>query len=118
MDNIICIECPLGCDISVEQHDGDLFITGNACPRGERYARQEATDPRRVLTTTVFIQGATHPMLPVKSARPLPKDRVDECLKTLANVTVRAPVQCGDIVCSDICDTGIDIVATRTMEAP
>lgn len=117
MDKIICIECPLGCEIEVERHDGDLVASGNACPRGERYARQEATDPRRVLTTTVFIRGARHPMLPVKSAEPLPKDCLKECMYRLATVTVEAPVECSDTVCEDICGTGIDIVATRTMEA-
>ncbi len=117
MDNIICIECPLGCDMTVEQHGDELIVTGNTCPRGEQYTRQEATDPRRVLTTTVFIDGATHPMLPVKSIQPLPKDRLDACLRTLASVRVTAPVACGDVVCSDICGTGVDIAATRTMEA-
>lgn len=117
MDNIICIECPLGCDMTVEQHEGEIVVTGNTCPRGEQYARQEATDPRRVLTTTVFIDGAVHPMLPVKSAQPLPKDRLDPCLRTLAAVHMKAPVACGDVVCSDICGTAVDIVATRTMEA-
>lgn len=117
MDNIICIECPLGCEMVVERRDGDLVVGGNICPRGESYAMREATDPRRVLTTTVFIDGAVHPLLPVKSAQPLPKDRVDECLRMLATVRVEAPVECGDSVCEDICNTGIDIVATRTMEA-
>lgn len=117
MDKVICIECPLGCEIEVERRDGDFIARGNACPRGERYAVQETIDPRRTLTTTVFITGARHPMLPVKSAEPLPRERIDECLRTLASVRVKAPVQCSDTVCEDICGTGIDIVATRTMEA-
>ena len=117
MDSIICIECPLGCEMNVERRDDEIIVTGNTCPRGESYAVQEATDPRRVLTTTVFIEGAMHPMLPVKSRQPLPKDHIDACLRTLAAVTMEAPVTCGDIVYKNICGTGVDIVATRSMEA-
>mgnify|MGYP001039850077 CR=1 FL=1 len=117
MDNIICIECPLGCEMNVEQRDDEIIVTGNTCPRGESYAVQETINPCRMLTTTIFIEGALHPMLPVKSRKPLPKHSIDECLRTLAAVTIKAPVTLGDAVYENICDTGVDIIATRSMEA-
>jgi CxxC motif-containing protein len=103
--------------MNVEQRDDEIIVTGNTCQRGETYAVQETMDPRRVLTTTIFIEGAMHPMLPVKSQQPLPKDCIEACLRTLAAVTMDAPVTCGDTVYKNISGTGVDIIATRSLEA-
>ena len=49
-----CINCPLGCLLTVTLEDGKITsVTGNTCPRGEKYAHQELTDPQRMLTSTV-----------------------------------------------------------------
>ena len=52
---LICINCPIGCHLTAERSkDSDAWsVTGNRCPRGELYARNELTDPRRVVTATV-----------------------------------------------------------------
>ena len=70
--DIICVACPMGCQISVELSDSGeiLSVTGNTCKRGDAYARTECTNPERSLTTTVKVSGGVHPVVPVKSRLP------------------------------------------------
>ncbi|MGN0567892.1 MAG: DUF1667 domain-containing protein [Acutalibacteraceae bacterium] len=113
--DIICVACPMGCQISVELSDSGevLSVTGNTCKRGDAYARTECTNPTRSLTTTVKVSGGIHPVVPVKSAQAVPKKLIKECAKHIATLEIKAPVQIGDIVCKDILGTGVDIVATN-----
>ena len=57
------------------------------------------------------------PLLPVVSAKKLPKGRVVECAEALRSVSVAAPVHVGDVVAANILGLGVDIVASRDMEA-
>ena len=42
--NLICINCPLGCPLTVTLEGGEVkTVSGNTCPRGEAYARKELT---------------------------------------------------------------------------
>ena len=109
--DIICVACPMGCQISVELSDSGeiLSVTGNTCKRGDAYARTECTNPERSLTTTVKVSGGVHPVVPVKSAKAVPKD----CVKEIAKLEIKTPVKIGDVVCANILGTGVDIVATN-----
>jgi CxxC motif-containing protein len=69
----------------------------------------------RMLTTTVVIEGGTQFRLPVISSGEIPKAKLMDCLKTLYAIRARAPVACGDVIVRDICGTGVDVVASRTM---
>ena len=70
-----CINCPLGCLLTVTLEDGKITsVTGNTCPRGEKYAHQELTDPQRMLTSTVRIEGGELPLLPVVNVISYPQD--------------------------------------------
>ncbi len=109
---MICILCPVGCHLEV---DTDLNVEGNRCPRGIEYAKKEMTNPTRTLTTTVAIKSATHRRLSVKSAHPLPKEKLFACMAIINNVLITAPVHIGDIIVPNILDTGVDIVATNTI---
>ena len=113
---ITCICCPLGCNIEITEKNGQLKIIGEQCKQGKTYAMQEITDPRRTLTTTIKIRGGTRPMLPVRSATDLPKDKIPTCIKYLASLTVTAPIHCGDIICANILDMHVDIIASRDMD--
>lgn len=69
-----CINCPMGCLLTVTLEDGKVVkVEGNTCPRGETYAHQELTDPQRMLTSTVRVEGGALPLLPVVSKSTLPK---------------------------------------------
>lgn len=112
--SLICVSCPLGCPIEVEIENGEVIaVTGNTCKRGDAYARAEITNPVRSLTTSVKVENGIHPVVPVKSAGPVPKDKMFECMNVINSVTVKAPVKIGDVVIENILGLGVDIVATN-----
>ena len=49
-----------------------------------------------------------------RQASDIPKGRIDDCMKALADVTVAAPIHVGDIILENVADTGVNIVATRS----
>lgn len=113
----ICIKCPLSCEIElIEERNEILEISGHTCPQGEKYATEEFTNPVRTLTTTVSVQEGVLPVLPVRSEKPLPKSMMKECVKALSTVRVKAPVKCGDLVCENILNTDVNIIASRDLQ--
>lgn len=113
MNKLICIVCPKGCHLTVSPEKGE--VTGNACPRGKEYGLMELTNPTRVITTTVQIDGAIHPRLPVKTSQPIPKGKMLEIMALIGQAKVTAPVKIGDVIIENILGTGADIVACRNM---
>lgn len=113
MAEIICIVCPKGCHLDVDERD--WRVTGNLCPRGETYGRKELRDPTRVLTSTVIVRHAPYPRLPVKTDRDIPKALLFEAMRALDQVAVEAPVKRGAVLLSGICGTEANVVATRDM---
>ena len=111
--DLTCIICPRGCHLHI---DDDLNVTGNFCPRGAAYAKQEVLDPRRTLTTTVRCKSELLEVCPVKTNAAMPKDKLFEAMKAVNEVTLTPPVHIGDIVIKDLCGTGVDLVATRDIE--
>jgi CxxC motif-containing protein len=112
---LTCIECPKGCRLTVET-DGSyvLSVTGNQCPKGEKYARQEVENPLRVLTTSVLTEGLDLKMLPVKTSGPIPKAKILEVMPLVLQIRVKAVVKTGDIIQNNFAGLGVDLVATRT----
>lgn len=114
--NLVCIVCPLGCDLRAVTSGGRIGeITGNTCPRGAEYARKELTDPRRVLTTTVSVRGGHLPAVSVKTLSDIPKDKIFQCMGELKNVVLEAPVDRGQVVSEDIAGTGVSVVTTKAI---
>ncbi|MFN8036811.1 MAG: DUF1667 domain-containing protein [Acidimicrobiia bacterium] len=115
----LCIGCPLGCRLEVEEGDDDeiVEVRGFACRKGDEFARREHTDPRRIVTTTVAVTGGRWARLPVRTRSEVPKGMVLELCSVLRDVAVRAPVRMGDVVLADALGTGVDVIATRDMPA-
>ena len=114
---IICTVCPMGCNITVEgEGDQVLSVTGYTCKRGLEYASAEFAHPVRILTTTVKIAGSANELLPVRSAKPVPKEKLFDCMEVIRSTQVELPVASYDVIISDICGTGVDIVATKTVK--
>lgn len=111
---MICIACPIGCHIEVDVED-NYSVTGNQCKRGEVYGKKELTKPTRIITSTVIIDGGIYNRLPVKTNGEIPKKLIFDVMKKLDFIRVTAPVKMGDVIIMNVCDTGIDIVATRSM---
>lgn len=114
--DIICIVCPNGCHLTVENTQKGAVVVGNKCVKGEKYGRDEVTDPRRVVTAVVKTSSSLWPCVPVKSVQALPKKVIPKLLKILYAMQVQLPIQSGDVIIKNFADTGIDIVATRTLK--
>ncbi|MBA5851840.1 DUF1667 domain-containing protein [Clostridium sp. cel8] len=69
-----------------------------------------------IFTSIVRIEGANRNVIPVKSTKPIRKKLWIECSKALSRLHVGAPITAGDIICKNILNTKVDIVATRTVE--
>lgn len=110
---LICIGCPNGCLVTVDKNpDGSLSITGNTCKKGEEYARNEVTAPKRTVTSIVKVIGGKNPVVSVKTKEEIPKEKIAECMKGINRTVLKAPVSLGQVVIADVADTGVDIVAT------
>lgn len=110
---LICISCPMGCHLRVDIENG--LVEGNSCKRGEVYGINEVTNPVRTVTSTVKISNGELPVLPVKTKEPIPKNLNFKLMGILKEIKVEAPVNIGDIILENILETGIDVVATRTI---
>jgi CxxC motif-containing protein len=111
---IICTVCPRGCHIQVIG-DGKTVtsLDGYGCKRGITYAEAEYSAPVRILTTTVKIAGKDNELLPVRSDKPIAKDKILACMDEIKKVSATIPVKRYDILIADILGTGVNIVATK-----
>lgn len=111
---MICISCPLGCHLSVDDSDkNDIKVSGNTCPRGKVYAINEVTEPKRMVTSSVRVENSDLALVSVKTSQPIPKDKIFDCLEVIRSITAQAPVREGDALYKNVCGSGADIVATR-----
>ena len=101
---LICIKCPRGCLLTV---DGDN-VTGNMCPRGLDYAKEEQTNPMRIVTTLIKVDNM---VIPVKTSKEVPKAKINEVVKEIAGIKVK-DTKIGDVVLKNILNLGVDIVVT------
>jgi len=110
---IICTVCPMGCPITVTG-EGDKIeeVAGYTCKKGLEYAANEFAHPVRILTTTVKTKDEKNPLLPVRSEKPVPKEKIMDCMAEVKKVRINKKINRYDVIISDICGTGIDIVAT------
>ena len=113
----LCIGCPLGCRLEVEEdaHGDIVEVRGFSCRLGRDFATTEHTAPLRMVTTTVAIEGGRWARLPVRTVDPIPKDLVLVLCAALRDVTVTAPVRLGDVIVADALGTGVDVVASRDL---
>ena len=113
--NLVCINCPKGCHLTVEQNGEEITVTGNSCPRGVTYARSELLNPLRTLTTTIAIDAKESKRLPVITSKPIPKGRLMDVMKALKGDEVKAPIKIGEVIVSDILSLGSDIIASKSV---
>jgi len=114
---IICVSCPVGCSLTVSQENGDIQVANHQCKAGITYAKEELANPTRNIATSVRVTGGDMLMLSVKTARPIPKGAIMSVVKAVHQVSVAAPVDIGDVVLANAAGTGVDVVATRHVQA-
>lgn len=108
--DLICIVCPNGCRLHV---DDQFNVTGNRCPRGPVYAKQEVTNPTRVVTSTVKINSTILRVLPVKTKTAISKKKIFDVMAVIQKTTAKVPIHIGDVIVPNVAGTGVDLVATR-----
>lgn len=126
---LTCITCPIGCRLVVEWESGaapgevaaggaaaELAVSGNRCPRGAAYAREELLAPKRTVTATCKSSssgGARR--IPCRTTAPFPRERVGELLAAIYALEQPLPVKRGQVLVRDALGLGIDVIATRTL---
>ncbi len=113
-----CIVCPMSCHLEVTLDDNNKIIevTGNTCKRGDEYARNELTNPVRMLTSTVKLTGGLYKRLPVITSVNIPKEKLLDVMNEINKIEVCAPIKVGDIIVPNVCGLNADILASRSVE--
>ena len=116
--NLTCIECPKSCALRVDIENCRVVkVSGEKCPKGKDYAVSEVENPQRVLTSTVVVAAqcadTTLKMLPVRTDKPIPKERILEAAGEIRKIKVDRPVKSGEIIAANILGLGVNLIATR-----
>ncbi|MEQ2907631.1 DUF1667 domain-containing protein [Collinsella sp. CLA-AP-H1] len=118
-----CTTCPSECLLTVEvERDANgtvvevCSVTGNNCPRGDKFAHQELTCPMRVLTTTVAVSGGDETLLPVRTAEAIPLKLHAQAMALIRGLVVKASIRMGDVVLPNLLDTGTDLIASMDID--
>ena len=113
---LICIGCPLGCPLTVTLENGEITsVSGNTCPRGDSYARKEITNPTRIVTSTIPVEGGAQKMVSCKTESDIPKNKIFHITMELRDLCVKAPVAIGDVLVENVAGTGVNIIATKNI---
>ena len=112
---LTCINCPMGCLLTVTM-DGDTVtdISGYTCPRGKTYAEKEVTNPTRIVTSTMKVEGGRSERVPCKTESDIPKDKIFDVMREIDAATAQAPVVIGETLIHDVAGTGVDVIATAS----
>ena len=117
MEKLKCVRCPLGCTLRIVVKEDGIEVHGNKCPRGVEFASQEMEDPRRILTTSVKVEGGVLPLVSVKTSDAVPRSKIPQLMEHIKKMSVKAPVRIGDVLERDILGLGVDLLATRDCDA-
>lgn len=113
---VTCVVCPVGCSVEVSYEDGKvLSVTGNRCPRGEKYASAEVLCPERILTSTAVLDSSLLKRIPVRTDIPVPKAKISDCMKQINALRVQTPVKMGNVLLAHICGTDANLIACRSV---
>ena len=112
---IRCIVCPTGCEIHVKNVDGELIVEGHTCKRGEVYAKDEFIAPKRILTTTMRVKNGLLPLIPVRTDKPILKEKLNDVLNEIAVKKIKAPISMGDILIKNVLNLDANVIASRDL---
>ena len=113
---MICLSCPIGCHLAIDlKGDDQIEVTGNRCPKGEEYAKEEYFSPRRVVTATCRCASSSMHRVPVRTSRRLPVELIGDLLAELYALTLEAPMKAGDALLRDYKGTGVDVVLSTDL---
>lgn len=117
MKVIRCIVCPTGCQIQAISKGSDIVFEGYTCKRGLEYAEQEYFEPKRILTTTIRVENGFLPLIPVRTDKPILKEKLNEALIEIAKIQVKAPIKMGEILMENLLGLQSNVIASRDLNA-
>ncbi len=115
-EEVTCIMCPLGCSVEVQIDGQEVSVTkGCRCKEGMKFVKMEAIFQGRILTTTMKTDIPEIPLLPVRSNKEIPKDKLMDCMDEISRQKVSGALNVGQPVIKNILGLKVDIVACRTI---
>lgn len=112
MKELVCITCPNSCHMTVELKNGEWVVSGNRCVRGQKFAEDEMTCPKRTFSTTVKTIWEAVPVLPVRVSEEIPKEKIVEVMKLLNHMTVRHCIGRGEVLVERVLGLDADVIVT------
>ena len=115
MKQLVCIGCPRGCRLTIDEKDGEYIVTGNTCPRGKEFAISEMTAPKRTICSTVKTAFSDVPWLPVRVSDDIPREKIFDVMREINAVTLKERIGRGDAVIKNVLGLGVDVIATSDL---
>jgi CxxC motif-containing protein len=116
VDRLTCILCPIGCELEVCRTERGLDVRGNQCEKGIDFATEEVLYPKRNLATSVPVKGSQTRLVSVRLSDRVPREMLFPILREIAKLRPEPPVRRGQVLIADVLGTGVDVIATRTIE--
>ena len=115
MKQFVCIGCPRGCRLTIDEKDGEYIVTGNTCPRGKEFAISEMTAPKRTICSTVKTAFSDVPVLPVRVSDDIPRQKIFGVMREINAATLKERIGRGDAVIKNVLGLGVDVIATSDL---
>lgn len=115
MRELVCIVCPRGCTMRLQEQDDVLTVSGNTCKRGQQFAISEMTCPMRTICTTVRTTFPDVPVISVRVSAEIPKDKIFDVMGEIRKVRLDKPMRRGEAVIQDVLGLGVDILVTSDL---
>lgn len=112
MKELVCITCPNGCHMTAELKEGQWKVTGNRCQRGQKFAEDEMTCPKRTFSTTVRTAWKEVPVIPVRVSKEVPKEKIFEIMDVINHTTVRKCIRRDDVLIPNVLGLDADVIVT------
>jgi CxxC motif-containing protein len=100
-----------------EDQSSEYVVTGNKCKKGYTYAVRELTNPTRILTSTVLVESCAQKRLPVRTKEAIPKGKIFDCMRAINSVVVKPPIKISQVIIPDLLGTGVDLIASKSIDA-
>lgn len=112
MKEIICIVCPNGCLLNIDNKNNEWIVNGNLCPKGIDFGINEMTNAKRSICSTIRTIFKKIPRLPVRTDGEIPKELIFELMKKINSVKLEKPVHSGEVIIENVLGTGVNVIAT------
>lgn len=115
MKELVCIVCPNGCTMMIEETGTSIKVSGNQCKRGEEFAVSEMIHPMRTICSTVKTNFPKVPVLPVRVSEEIPKDKISDVMREINKVVITKPISIGDVIIENVLGLNVNIIATSNI---